>query len=158
MGWTVGVLVFDSRWGLGIFLFTTAVFRTALGPTQSPIQRVAGSLSLVIKRPGREADHSPPSRAEVKNAWSYTSTPQYAFMAWCLVKQVHFRMLENIWEVNSRSAGNKVVFCFVLFRKFPSWSENGHEESHFSSTHNRTRISRVRARPIAAVLTRSTRN
>jgi hypothetical protein len=27
------------------------------------------------KRPGREADHSPPSSAEVKNAWSYTSTP-----------------------------------------------------------------------------------
>jgi hypothetical protein len=28
-----------------------------------------------IKLPGREADHSPPSSAEVKNAWSYTSTP-----------------------------------------------------------------------------------
>jgi hypothetical protein len=28
----------------------------------------------VIKRPGREADHSPPSSAEVKNVWSYTST------------------------------------------------------------------------------------
>jgi hypothetical protein len=27
------------------------------------------------KRPGREADHSPPSSAEVKNVWSYTSTP-----------------------------------------------------------------------------------
>jgi len=26
-------------------------------------------------QPGREADHSPPSSAEVKNAWSYTSTP-----------------------------------------------------------------------------------
>jgi hypothetical protein len=38
------------------------------------------------KAAGREADHSPPSSAEVKNAWSYTSTPQYAFMAWCLVK------------------------------------------------------------------------
>jgi hypothetical protein len=37
-------------------------------------------------RPGREADHSPPSSAEVKNAWSYTSTSQYVFMAWCLVK------------------------------------------------------------------------
>jgi len=24
---------------------------------------------------GREADHSPPSSAEVKNAWSHTSTP-----------------------------------------------------------------------------------
>jgi hypothetical protein len=28
-----------------------------------------------VKRPGREADHSPPSSAEVKSAWSYTSTP-----------------------------------------------------------------------------------
>jgi hypothetical protein len=28
-----------------------------------------------IKRPGCEADHSSPSSAEVKNAWSYTSTP-----------------------------------------------------------------------------------
>jgi hypothetical protein len=37
-------------------------------------------------RPGREADHSPPSSAVVKNAWSYTSTPQYIFMVWCLVK------------------------------------------------------------------------
>jgi hypothetical protein len=33
-----------------------------------------------------EADHSPPSSTEDKNAWSYTSTPQYAFMAWCSVK------------------------------------------------------------------------
>jgi hypothetical protein len=33
-----------------------------------------GALSLEIKRPGREADHSAPSSAEVKNAWSYTST------------------------------------------------------------------------------------
>jgi hypothetical protein len=28
-----------------------------------------------LKRPGREADHSPPSSAKVKNAWSYTSIP-----------------------------------------------------------------------------------
>jgi hypothetical protein len=47
----------------------------ALGPTQPPIQWVPGALSLGVKRPGREADHSPPSSAEVKNAWSYTSTP-----------------------------------------------------------------------------------
>jgi hypothetical protein len=32
--------------------------------------------------PGGEADHSPPSGAKVKNTWSYTSTPQYAFVAW----------------------------------------------------------------------------
>jgi hypothetical protein len=34
-----------------------------------------GALSLGVKRPGREANHSPPSSAEVKNAWSCTSTP-----------------------------------------------------------------------------------
>jgi hypothetical protein len=35
-GWTIGVLEFDSRRRLGIFLFTT-VSRTALGPTQPSI-------------------------------------------------------------------------------------------------------------------------
>jgi hypothetical protein len=35
---------------------------------------------------GHEADHSPPSSAEVKNEWNYTSIPQYVFMAWCLLK------------------------------------------------------------------------
>jgi hypothetical protein len=78
-GWTIGVLGFDSRWRLGIFLSTTAS-KTALGPTQPPIQWVPWALSLGVKRPGREADHSPPSNAEVKNECSYTSTPQYAFM------------------------------------------------------------------------------
>jgi hypothetical protein len=60
-----GVLGFDSRQGLGIFLFTTAS-RTALGPTQSPIQWVQGALSLGVKRPGREANHPPSFSTEVK--------------------------------------------------------------------------------------------
>jgi hypothetical protein len=64
-GWTIGVLGFDFRWGLLTFLFTTAS-RTALGPTQPPIQWVPGALSLGVKRLGREADHSPRSSAEVK--------------------------------------------------------------------------------------------
>jgi hypothetical protein len=64
-GWTIGVLGFDSQRGLGIFLSTTAS-RTALEPTQTPIQWVQGGLSLGVKRPGREADHSPPTSAEVK--------------------------------------------------------------------------------------------
>jgi len=57
--------MFDSRRGLGIFLFTTAS-RMALGPTQPPILWVLGAFSLGIKQPGCEADHSPPSSAEVK--------------------------------------------------------------------------------------------
>jgi hypothetical protein len=77
---------FDSRQGLGTFLFTT-VFRLALGPTEPPLQWLQGALSLGIKRPGREADYSPPFSAEVKNVWSIPPLPQYVFMAWCSVKK-----------------------------------------------------------------------
>jgi hypothetical protein len=34
-----------------------------------------------VKQQGREADHSPPTSAEVKKIWIYTSTPPYVFMA-----------------------------------------------------------------------------
>jgi hypothetical protein len=37
-----------------------------LGPIQPPIQWVPGALSLGVKLPEREADHSPPSSAEIK--------------------------------------------------------------------------------------------
>jgi hypothetical protein len=56
---------FESRYGLGFFFFFT-VSRPALGPTQPPIQWITEAVSLGVKRPGREADHSPPSSAEVK--------------------------------------------------------------------------------------------
>jgi hypothetical protein len=43
-------------------------FRTALEPTQPPIQWVPGALSRGVKRPGREADHSSPSSAKVEES------------------------------------------------------------------------------------------
>jgi hypothetical protein len=49
-------------------------------------QMSAGSFPPGVKRPGREADRSPPSSAEVNNAWSYTSTPNTS--SWrCFIKQ-----------------------------------------------------------------------
>jgi hypothetical protein len=51
--------------GLRIFLFTTTS-RTALGPTQPPIQWVPGALHLGVKLPRRESDRSLPSSAQVK--------------------------------------------------------------------------------------------
>jgi hypothetical protein len=78
---TIGVLGFESRRGLGIFPFTTAS-RTALRPTQPPIQWVSGALSLGVKRPGSEADYSPPSSTEVKE-WMerYLHSPNTP--SWC---------------------------------------------------------------------------
>jgi hypothetical protein len=67
-----------------------------LGPTQPHIQSVPRALSLGVKRPRREADHSPPSSAEVKNA----------FMSWCLVKHrdnftfcIHEWFTEQVFEL-----------------------------------------------------------
>jgi hypothetical protein len=51
--------------GWDFFFFATAS-KPALRPTQPPVQWVPDSLSLGAKRPAREADYSPPYRAEVR--------------------------------------------------------------------------------------------
>jgi hypothetical protein len=51
------------------------------------VSRGGGVLSPGIKRPERETNHTPPFSVEIKNAWSYTSIPPYAFTAWSLIKQ-----------------------------------------------------------------------
>jgi len=45
-----------------------------LSPVQSPVHFVSGVVFLG-QAAGREADQSPPSCADVKNKWIYTSTP-----------------------------------------------------------------------------------
>jgi hypothetical protein len=75
---------FDSREEQG-FPFSTAS-RPALGHTSPPIQLVPRTFSPRVNQKERETDHSPPSSAEVKNAWSCTSTQPYVFIAWCLIK------------------------------------------------------------------------
>jgi hypothetical protein len=80
----VGRPEFDSRWELGFSLH----YRVQTGSGAQAGSYPNGYrrlLTLGLKRPGREAYHSPPSSAEVTNAWSYTSTVPYVFMAWCLV-------------------------------------------------------------------------
>jgi hypothetical protein len=71
----VGQPGFDSRREPDMFLLATAS-RSALWSID-PIQWV----------PRREAHHSRPYSAEVKNKWSYISSPRYIFMVWCLIKQ-----------------------------------------------------------------------
>jgi hypothetical protein len=77
----------NDRWGRSSspgrvknFLFSTSS-RPALGSTQPPVQWVPEALSSAVKRPGREADHSPPASSEVKKIWIYISTPPYDLMA-----------------------------------------------------------------------------
>jgi hypothetical protein len=53
-----------------IFLFSTTSI-SALGLNQPPVQCVPAAPSLGVKRPRREADHSPTSSVKVKNICSY---------------------------------------------------------------------------------------
>jgi hypothetical protein len=49
--------------------------RSGCGARPASYPMGTGALSMGVKRPRREADHSPLSSAEVKNLWNYTSTP-----------------------------------------------------------------------------------
>jgi hypothetical protein len=76
--------------------------RPAVGPTQPPIQWLPGSGGGSAFHPGHGADYSFPSSAEVKNAWSYISTPSHAFVTRCLNWEQglflnHFRWKEDMW-------------------------------------------------------------
>jgi hypothetical protein len=51
------------------------------GSTLPPNKWVPGGSSLEVKRPGREADHLPPTSAQVKKTWINTFTSPYVFMA-----------------------------------------------------------------------------
>jgi hypothetical protein len=66
--------------GKGRMFFSTAS-RRALGHTQPLIQCVADDVSPGIKQQRREADHSPPSSAEVKNGGAVPSLPLTS--SWC---------------------------------------------------------------------------
>jgi hypothetical protein len=77
------VFLIPSRQFWETFLFSIAS-RPALEPIQLSVQWVPGILSPVAKRQGSEADHSPPTNAEVKKGGIISPLPPYVFMAWCL--------------------------------------------------------------------------
>jgi hypothetical protein len=49
--------------------------QTGSGAHSAPIEWVPKALSLGVKRPGRESDHSPPSSAEVECMELYDHSP-----------------------------------------------------------------------------------
>jgi hypothetical protein len=61
--------------GIGIFFSSPARPHRLCGPASLLSNGELGAISPGVKRPWREADHSPSSSAEVKYAWSCTSNP-----------------------------------------------------------------------------------
>jgi hypothetical protein len=61
-------------------VLSTLTTRKASTGCKQPTFAAPGALSPGVKRSVREADHTPPSNAKVRNAWNYNSTPPYVFM------------------------------------------------------------------------------
>jgi hypothetical protein len=70
---------FESRWGQKFSLLYIVQTGSGVHTTSYKIG-IWGSFPGV-KRQGLEAEHSPPTSAEVKKMWIYTCTPPYVFMA-----------------------------------------------------------------------------
>jgi hypothetical protein len=83
MGSTTESSDFESRYGQEFSL--VRVVQTGSGVHLTSYSMGTGGSFPGVKRPRCEADHSPPTNAEVKKIWPYTSTAPYVFMAECLV-------------------------------------------------------------------------
>ena len=81
--------------------------RPALGHTHPPIQRAPG-----INRPRLDAEHSPPSSAQVKNEWSYTSTNMLSTASQSINRHV----------VQRNSQHGAVSWRYELFASRDFWS------------------------------------
>jgi hypothetical protein len=77
--WTTEGSDFETRQGQEFSLLYVVQTGSGVHPTSYPMD-TGGYLYSGIKRPGREADHSPPTSAEIKKTSIYTSIPPYAFM------------------------------------------------------------------------------
>jgi hypothetical protein len=79
---------YNLTWGAGKgFLPLRHRVQTGSGAHVTSHPVVIGVLSPGVKRPGLESEHLPPSSAEVKNAWSYSSSSQHVVIIWCLIKR-----------------------------------------------------------------------
>jgi hypothetical protein len=93
--------VLDDRGSRVRFLAEAGNLSLLSGPPGLLSNAYRGALSLGVKRPGREADHSPPPSAEVKE-WVelYLHSPHNVFMVWCLVKHKDNFTLPLPWYRN----------------------------------------------------------
>jgi hypothetical protein len=110
VGWTTRVCFLA---GAGIFLFVN-MSRPALVYTLLPLQ---SALSLQVKWPGHEADHSPPYSAKVTNVWSCTCNSSVVFIAWYFIK--HSDTFS--WYGTSLGMGTSLLFTKPCHQIWICW-------------------------------------
>jgi hypothetical protein len=105
-----GRLWFYPRYGQGYF---TLRYHVQTGSAANPAHHmITRALSPGVDRSGYEAEHSLPSSAEVKNAWSFTSISSYVLMAWCLIK--HGRITDFFHDNMQFMCVDCIGFCYRM--------------------------------------------
>jgi hypothetical protein len=87
------------------------------GPTQPPIQWEPGALSMGVKRPGREADHSSSSSAEVKECVAlYLQSPNKPSWRGARLKKAQGQLyLLHMHKINPVSITSYVRVFFQVY-------------------------------------------
>jgi hypothetical protein len=110
---------FDSRRGLGSFLFTTTS-RPALGPTQPPIQGVTRAVSLGFSGRGVKLTTHLHLLPRSNNEWSYTSTPPKRLhgVVLSLKKKAQGQLYFYLWQFRNRCLHsyfpNTIKMCIIV--------------------------------------------
>jgi len=114
---------------MGLFYCHSVQTGSGARPTSYPMG--SGSLTSGVKTPGN--NHSPPSSIEIKTAKSYASTPQYVFMAWCLVKHRKPRKYKNtvLYFNIIREMLATILFIQLSYRILPKTSGFKYKKNTF---------------------------
>lgn len=120
MGWTTKQSRLDSTHGQR-HVFSSHQTHCLWAHPTSP-SKIRAAVTLRIKQSGRGSFYSPQSLAGVRNPWSSTSIPPYAFVA-CTLATLHFSCNRLGFSV---SKDNKYILNHTLWNA--SWSA----ENNFS--------------------------
>jgi hypothetical protein len=81
---------------------------------------------LWVKRPRSGANYPPPSSAEVKKEWSYTSTPLWAY--WSATGYLQYRTFHNVLRdykhLQQKTKGPTLMELFTDMGKLKMFSDN----------------------------------
>jgi hypothetical protein len=120
--------------------------------TQPPIQWVPAALSLGVKRPGRKADHSPPSSAEVKERVElYLHSPNapswrgaqlkaqrqlYLYLFACY-HSVQYLLSSRLISKNLKTKIHETVISPLVLYECETWSLTFRDEHRLRGFENR---------------------
>jgi hypothetical protein len=81
-----------THWRIDVFILSPIL---ALGLNQPPVPGIPGALSPRVQLLGHKADHSSLSCVLIKSVSSHISTPPFAFVVFCLMKDKNY-ILESV--------------------------------------------------------------